>query len=299
MLLDAVRQWFGPRTSTVRPDPARSADQPENALVVTASEPPPTAWTTARLGLSERLWGEGFLFPGGAEETLRLVAPLGLNGELNLLLVGAGAGGPPRVIGAQFGAWVAGFEADPGLAGLAAERCNGARLGGRAKVEMWNPQAPSLRAQAYHHGLALEPLRNAQFSAVLSAITSALRPGGQLVMVDLVADEALDHAEPTVAAWRQAERRSADLPTERGVTRMLGRLGFEVRLAEDITDRHVRLATAGWSSFLRGLDERPSASAAPVLVSEAELWALRLRLIRGGRLRMVRWQAYAPRRPGQ
>ena len=55
-------------------------------------------WPSARIGVAEALWGEGFLFPGGGAEVLRLAKPLGLSAASSLLLIGAGSGGPPRCI---------------------------------------------------------------------------------------------------------------------------------------------------------------------------------------------------------
>jgi len=42
--------------------------------------------------------------------------PLTLTKETSLLLLGAGAGGPPCCIATQLGAWVTAFEADADLA---------------------------------------------------------------------------------------------------------------------------------------------------------------------------------------
>ncbi len=291
MLLDGVRSWLGPPIGFGESATAGGGSPSDPAAPLLAVKPPPKPWTAARIELNEQLWGEGFLFPGGAEETLRLAGPLGLTATATLLLLGAGAGGPPRAIASALGAWVTGFEADPELAAVAAESCARARLGRRAQVEMWYPSAPGLRVQAYHHGFALEPLRDGPPEPVLSALATALRPSGRLVMVELVADQPLDPADPTVAAWSRLERRAAPLPTERAVTRIFGRLGLHVRAAEDISHRHARLAMSGWAGLLRGLRARPSPAAAALLVAEAELWLLRLRLMREGRLRLVRWHA--------
>ncbi len=76
------------------------------------------------------------------------------------------------------------------------------------------------------------------------------------------------------------------------VTRMMGRVGIDVRIAEDISQRHVEHAVLGWRVMLRELDDlKPSRQQAVQLVSEAELWLLRRRLIREGRLVMMRWHA--------
>lgn len=254
------------------------------------------AWSPERIAICEQLWGEGFLFPGGAEETLRLARPLGLSSAATLILVGAGSGGPPCTIASQLGVRVCGFETDPDLAALAQERTVRARLGRRAQVEMWYPAAPSFRTRAFHHGLALEPLRGAKAEPVLSALTAALKPGGQLVMLELVADEPLDPADPVVAGWSRFDR-SPDLLSESAITRILGRLGYDIRIAEDLTERHVHLAVLGWRRAVRALGEaRPGPGSAPLLVAEAERWAFRLRLMREDKLRMIRWHAIGPRR---
>jgi len=296
MLLESVRSWLGGASSAPGTGPpfpggveeAREADLPAK---------PEGPWPAARVDVCEQIWGEGFLSPGGAEEVMRLAKPLGLTSAASLLLVGAGSGGAPRIIASQLGVWVSGFESDPDLAALAMERCTRARLGRRATVEMWYPQAPSFRIQAYHHGLALEPLRDAKPEPVLAALTGALRPRGQLMLVETVADEPLDPADPVVAAWRRLERRPAELPTERGITKMFGRLGFEVRVAEDVTQRHIHLAVLGWRAAVREMKaDRPPPVRAARIVAEAELWLVRLRMMREGRVRMVRWHAISTRR---
>ena len=95
-------------------------------------------WPSARISVAEALWGEGFLFPGGGAEVLRLAKPLGLTAASSLLLIGAGTGGPPRRIAAEFGVWVTGYEANPHLVALANERSQRAGLGRRAQVEHWD-----------------------------------------------------------------------------------------------------------------------------------------------------------------
>ncbi len=48
----------------------------------------------------------------------------------------------------------------------------------------------------------------------------------------------------------------------------------------------------GWRVMLRELrDRKPTRQEAIQMVSEAELWLLRRRLIRNGKLRMMRWHA--------
>jgi hypothetical protein len=72
---------------------------------------------------------------------------------------------------------------------------------------------------------------------------------------------------------------------------MLGRVGLDVRIAEDMSQRHLDHALLGWRVMLRDLGHKPTRQEAVPLVAEAELWLLRRRLITEGRLQMMRWHA--------
>jgi hypothetical protein len=118
-----------------------------------------------------------------------------------------------------------------------------------------------------------------------------LRPGGQLVLTAIATAATLDLNDPIIRRWAILERRDpAQIPSAVAVTRMLGRVGLDVRVAEDISARHLEHAMLGWRVVLRDLREnKPTRQQAAQLIAEAELWLLRRRLIRDGRLRMMRW----------
>jgi cyclopropane fatty-acyl-phospholipid synthase-like methyltransferase len=280
-----------------RAQSAPAGPRPLARLIDSAPEPdipkPPALWHPERLALTDALWGDGFQFPGGELETLRLARPLGLSAAASLLLLGCGSGGPACSIAAQLGVWVTGFEADPELAAAAGERSIRSGLGRRAQVEPWDPLAPELGRGYFHHGLAFEPLRDASPEPVLSAVAAALKPGGQLTLVETIADKPLDPLDSAVAAWARVDARDpALLQSQAAITRMLGRLGFEVRIVEDISARYAQQAMLGWRRVVHGLENaRPSPRQAGVLVAEAELWLLRLRLFQASLLRRVRWHA--------
>jgi cyclopropane fatty-acyl-phospholipid synthase-like methyltransferase len=267
-------------------DVAEATIQPE----ATPARPAPK-WTGERLAITDSLWGPGYQFPGGDTETLRLAKPLGLSAASSLLLLGAGSGGASCSLATSLGVWVSGFEVDPDLVAAAADRIARKNLTKRAQVEIWNPNEPAFRAHFYHHALALEPLHGARPEAVLSAIAKALKPNGQLMMIEVVADTPLDPKDPVVAAWARLERRDPKvLPTEVAITRVLGRLGFDVRIVEDVSQRHIQQTLTAWRSAVRVMEEvRPTRRQAMGNVHEAELWLLRVRLFELRKLRMVRW----------
>ena len=70
------------------------------------------------------------------------------------------------------------------------------------------------------------------------------------------------------------------------------RLGFDVRVVEDISARHMQLALRGWKDTVRGMGgTKPSPDEAAAIVHEAELWTRRIRLMHSGAIRLVRWHA--------
>jgi phosphoethanolamine N-methyltransferase len=260
---------------------------------------PAVRWTQARVGVADALWGEGFVIPGGEEEVLRLAVPLGLSEASSLLLLGAAGGGAARAVVSKLGAWVSGHEADPALAALAAVRLAraGKVVARRASVVPWDPRAPVFRRRGFDHALALEALRGAPGRPVpvpelLLALAGALRPGGHLVLVDMVATGALDQNDPLVRHWAEVEGRTRQLPTEAALTAALAELRFDVRIAEDISARHMRLAVQGWKALVHGLvGAHPERAHAAAMVAEAEVWMRRLRLMHSGHVRLMRWDA--------
>ncbi|MGD0434561.1 MAG: methyltransferase domain-containing protein [Acetobacteraceae bacterium] len=297
MPMSAVLNWFARPTRLLEDEALHPSDIEPNFAVEAELAPvvsrPSPLWTLDRLAVTDALWGEGYQFPGGELEAVRLAKPMGLTAAASLLLLGAGSGGPACSVATQLGAWVSGFEADPNLAAVAIDRIARRNLSKRAQIETWNPTQPTFRQHFYHHGLALEALHGGQPERTLAAIASALKPGGQLMMVELVADSPLDQSNPVVATWARLERRDPGaLPKQDTITRILGRLGFDVRVVEDVSQRHIQHALSGWRAEVREMeDNHPSRRRIMRYVQEAELWLVRLRLFQPGWLRLVRWHA--------
>ncbi|MFL5253632.1 MAG: hypothetical protein ACJ8AI_12185 [Rhodopila sp.] len=105
MLATAVRSWFGrtpATTTTSATTPVVASHAPAPELPALAQPPPKTPWPPARLAVTDRLWGQGFNFPGGEPEGLRLTRSLGLSPANSLLL--GGGGGAACAVAREFGA---------------------------------------------------------------------------------------------------------------------------------------------------------------------------------------------------
>ncbi len=233
-----------------------------------------TGWTAARLAQADALWGEGFIWPGGADEIKRLAAPFGLSPAHSLLVLGDGAAGAARALAADLGAWISAYESDPALhqAAEAWRRRGGLALAKRATVALWDRAAPSFPVRGFHHALLLETLPPGSAAPILDALVRAVKPGGQIVLVQTVR-----------GAGEEAE-----------IVAALAQAGCDVRVVEDESTRHAHIVLAAWKHLLRRLrDARPAPSEAAALVQEAAIWLIRLRRLREGRLKVMRWGAIA------
>ena len=253
-------------------------------------------WPAARLHAVEQLWGDGFTLPGGAPETMRLVKPLGLSSNATLMLLGAGLGGPAAAVSHSLGAWVASFEADADLRQQALSRHAQSGAPGRVTISAWDPGSPSFKQRSANHALSLESLRGHSVYPLLESLAAALRPNGQIVLTELVCEAAMPDNDREFTAWCRLDDRLPVLPRPQEVTEGLQRLRFDVRVVEDLSDRHITQTLGGWRDAVRTMaaGPRPPPGTAAAFVSEAELWLLRIRLMRRLGVRLVRWHAIGP-----
>ncbi|TQF78803.1 methyltransferase domain-containing protein [Elioraea sp. Yellowstone] len=302
-----VLNWFGSpaggRSRAVAPQrpvlfddrvpPAVPQPAPHRRLDPEPPPPPPERWPETKLKVLGALWGEGFLGPGGAEETLKLAKPLGLNQTHSVINLGAGLGGATRVLAAASGAWVTGYETDPDLAEAAQALSEKHKVEKKAEIRPLDPANPQIRKGYYHHALALEALwRIADKPAMIAALVGAVKPQGQVVLTDLALGPPSPAAERAFAAWAKLEGVTPCLTGEKAITTLLAKEGLDVRICEDITSRHIAQTVVAWASFVEELKrDRPARPFALRVVEEAERCMRRIDLLRSGRLRLLRWHA--------
>jgi hypothetical protein len=286
-------RWAGLRQRVPRWRGARAVPAARPAAVVgepeTGADAMPAAPALLRAGWEDRLWGPGFTLPGGEAEALRLAQLLPLSPATTLLLLGRDAGGAAQAIARHSRAWLAVHQHDPALAARMAPLLR--PLGKRATVQPWDPAAPAFRARFHHHALALEPVRaGAAPAALATALAAALKPGGQLVLVETVTAA----AGPGLDRWLMLEGRPGPPPGQAAIEAALLAAGFTLHVTESLGSRQAAAATEAWSRLLAGMRVagRPAAgAAAAALVAEAEAWLLRHRLVGTGAIAVLRWHA--------
>jgi hypothetical protein len=254
------------------------------------------AWTEARVAVAERLWGKGFISPGGSIEILEHTKPMTLPPDSVVMMLGAEAGGPAITLASRYGVRVAAFAQDAALVAIATVRAAQAKLATRILTRLWPAGPPVFAPRSAHHMVALEPAQGQPMLPLLTACAEALRPSGHMVMTELVTGPAFDRADKAIALWSRLAGRPPSVPAEGEISKALGRLGFGLRAVEDISAQHQRLGLMGWRALMRTLPEQTGNLAPPeVILREGELWTRRLDLLRDGKLRLLRWHAVGGR----
>jgi cyclopropane fatty-acyl-phospholipid synthase-like methyltransferase len=261
-----------------------------------AAPPVRQAWPLERVRLAERLWGAGFLDPFDAGMVLETVRPLALTPETRVLEIGAGLGGPARVLAKATGASVHGVEADAVLAGIAAARCRAANLCAPIRIEPFDAEraefAPGFDAAIVRGGLVGVSRKN----ELIEALARALRPGSPLLILDLV----LRHSGRLgrlIEDWCRAEPGPVH-PWALGqlIDRLKSR-GFTISAADDLSEEYVAAGLAGWRRFQASLRSlAPDDAVRAALFRESAIWAKRLAALEAGELRVYGFTARAPRR---
>ena len=255
------------------------------------TSPPIEIRAAERAVVMETVWGESLHSPGGWDEIQLMVKPIGLTNEMSVLDLGAHLGGAGRLITKTTDAWVTGYEADPELQEAGMQRSVDAGLEKRAPVIPFDPKAPDFDKR-YDAVFSKEWLfGNENRESILTGIKECTKKPGHLVFTDYLLAEGGGN-DAALAGWRSRE---PSVPEPWPVSKMLsvlGSLGFDVRIADDITDKHVHEIVTAWDQVSSALNrQKTDAVTAQLLMDEGDLWLHRVAAMQSGGLRLYRFHA--------
>ncbi len=253
-----------------------------------AKAEPEVHWADWRIELMERLWGKGFLLPGGIDFVSELTKPLNLGSKASVLVLNAGMGGPSNCIAEEFGAFIDGIEPDPELAAASTERA--AVVKGMSRVSIKNIAIDDDKAfdRKYDAIFGQEVLLQiADKPQLLNHCVKALKDNGKLVLTDFTSSD--DTNAKATATWLKREEALAPTTGEDEMRALLKDTGFSVRAVEDMTERYVGLVLDGWVALQESLRENAANKNTLLgMLEEAERWALRVALLKADQLRYTR-----------
>lgn len=153
----------------------------------------------------ERLWGPGFMSPGGPGEVRAIVDGLSLAG-LKGLDIGCGIGGPDIVLVRDLGAaHVHGVDVDRALLDRAAANAAAAGLGDHMSYERIDPGPLPFADGSFDFVFSKDAfLHVADKPALFAEVHRVLRPGGWIAASDWMASEDRDN----LPAWQAYQARA-------------------------------------------------------------------------------------------
>ncbi len=246
-------------------------------------------WDSPRVQLVQDVWGEGFSSPGDSEYLIEMLKPFALTPAMSVMELGAGLGGASRVMAEHFGVWVTAFEADRTFADAGLELSTMAGLAKKAPVAAFDPENFEFKEMSCDCIYSKELLFTVKKKKeLLGVIGDALKDRGQFLFTDFVKAEEAGNSE-VLAAWVDSEPIEPSLWSVKDYDIELSRQKIEIRITEDITDSYREIVTKGWASYLASaVQGGVSDEMAETVVTEAELWARRVKAFESGDLRVCR-----------
>ncbi|MGH6954800.1 MAG: methyltransferase domain-containing protein [Alphaproteobacteria bacterium] len=249
-----------------------------------------SAWPELRVRVAQRLWGQGFVTPGGPERVLYLAKPLGLNETKHLLDFGCALGGPARALAKEFGIWVTGYESSKPLAQVGAELSTMTGMAKKVRINHLARESdfPKKDAQfdfAFSNE-ALHLVKNKQ--QLLERIVKLLKHEGEILFVDYLLDDR-DAKSQALEDWLKGEPVTPHPWCWQDYAAAFAGLQVDIRINEDITDDYCRLVRQGWTTFRREFEKQNhDSSLSRAVIAESDLWVRRLAALSSGGLRVFR-----------
>lgn len=250
-------------------------------------------WDTATVDIAQYIWGKGFCGPGGPDYIVSLSKLLALSPEMSMLQIGAGLGGPSRVLVDRFGVWITGFEESEMLVEKGRKLSKMAGLEKKAQLEQYEPEEFEGFDRKYDRALSKEALFTIENKQnMIARIEDKLKPGGLFLMTDYVIGSDAVLGKDKYKEWVIGERRHPFPILSDELVDLLKKNRLQVRVSEDISMQYVDMINQAWA----GADEVAAKLAKredgtmmiQTLMREAEFWTRRKKLLETGDLKLWR-----------
>ncbi len=231
-------------------------------------------WAGDRSQILQKMWGNGYILPGGDAITDLLMTPLGLTKEKSVLDLTAGLGGLARKVSSDYGTYVTGMEEDQALVPIGMMMSLAAGKSKQASVLAYVPETFTTQ-KTYDCIVARELFyRLHDKERLFDVIAKALKPKGHLVFTDYTLEEA--GKGPEIDAWLTAEGGITPLSLEK-IKEIWKAHKFDVRINEDLTNQYKKEILAGLMRFARFLaSKKPDHNTKMMIMKELEIWAHRV-----------------------
>ncbi len=272
----------------------------EKSNIPVGDNPEALVWDDKRLETAQMIWGEGYCGPGGPEYVASMSKLLGMSPKMSVAVIGAGLGGPSRVLAGEFGAWITGYEESEHLAAKGMELSKKAGLEGKAPIQHYNPNEGDPFERTFDRAYSKEALYTVEDKhTLLKNLFNKLKDGGLFLINDYTLSSNDSLSNKDVQKWLRQEH-TLPFPVPNGtMEKLLTDCGYILRVNEDITDQYIDMIARSWvgvSDIIESLTKHPEDQSETInrLVKEAEFWMLRSKIMKEGHVKAWRFLAYKP-----
>lgn len=273
------------------PDIAEKPAAAEKKKVITADSIDP--WDDETVDIAQFVWGKGFCGPGGPDFVVSLSKLLALSPEMSMLQIGAGLGGPARVLADRFGVWMTGYDSSQTLIekGNKLSKMNG--LEKKAVLEHYNPEEVESFGRKFDRALSKEALftiRNK--NNIIANIEDKLKPGGLFLMTEYVLGSDAAIGKDSYKEWVSGERQKPYPVLAEEMVDLVKSNHMQVRVSEDISMQYVEMINQAWAGAdavaAKLARDEDGTQKIQILMREAEFWTRRKKLLQSGDIKLWR-----------
>lgn len=275
-------------------------EKASEAVEKPADAPEALEWDDKRLETAQLIWGEGYCGPGGSEYVTSMSKLLGMTSKMSVMVIGAGLGGPSRVLTNEFGAWITGYEQSEFLAEKGMDLSTKAGLEGKAPIQHFDPASKEPFDRTFDRAYSKEALYTVEDKPkLLSDVFAQLKDSGLFLINDYTLSNVDALTNMDVQKWlRQEPTQPYPVPNST-MEKILTDSGFLIRVNEDITDTYVDMIARSWAGVDKVIEsltkqEEDHTETIQRLIKEAEYWMLRSKTMKEGHVKAWRFLVYKP-----
>ena len=275
---------------------ATKADSPKQIITVSQKAlPGPNEWTPERFQVVQKIWGEGYMEPGGAAFARKLLSPAKIDSKKTVLDLSAKLGGTAMLLAKDEGLYMEAWESHPSLAKKAMNYINTMGLGQRIPLEVIDYDKAELKINKYDLVYSRERFFSIEDKkSLLEKIGPSIKPKGFFLFTDLMVSNPDGYAKE-IAAWSAAERHGVYPWTEELYKAVLKNNGYGIWASHDFSKEYLEHIHTGWNKIVRDIEGGDfDRKFIDYLMQEGEIWLARARAIENGTLQVKRIQATSP-----
>lgn len=251
----------------------------------------PRRWNPNSIRMSEELWGEGFVEPGGAAFAKKMLSPLKLDASNSVLDLSAGLGGTASILAKEHKIWLDALEPNEECATAGKKYVSRVGLAKKIPIQHTDFETLELPEKKYDQVFSRDALFTVENKKnVMQQIAKCLKKRGQIILVDYMLEEPGRAGE--LKSWEEKEREKPHLWTADLYQNALSHYGLSVWSINDFSKEYLEEVHLGWSTVIARINEGDfDRKFVNFLLREGDVWLHRVRAIESGALTVKRIHA--------